>query len=682
VTQHPALPYLRNSEKGKIVTAAEAVLLIRDGDTVATGGFVGIGFAEEIAVALEECYLASEGDAPYAQGKPRNLTLVYAAGQGDGKDRGLNHFAHEGLVRRVIGGHWGLVPKLQQLAIADRIEAYNLPQGVITHLFRDIAARRPGHVTRVGLGTFVDPRNGGGKLNARTTEDLVELISLGGQECLHYKTFPINVGIIRATTGDPEGNLTMEKEALTLEALAIAMAAHNSGGIVIAQVERVAESRSLNPRQVKIPGILVDCVVVAKPEHHWQTFGTQYNAAFSGEIRVRAGSLPPMPMSERKIIARRAAFELKANSVVNLGIGMPEGISAVANEERIIDLITLTAEPGVIGGIPASGIDFGAAVNTQAVIDQPYQFDFYDGGGLDVAFLGLAQVDRSGNLNVSKFGPKLAGAGGFINISQNAKKVVFVGTFGAGRLRIAAADGRLSILEEATARKFVEAVEHVTFSGKFAAARGQDVLYVTERCVFALRPDGLELTEVAPGIDIERDILALMDFKPIVRRGPLLMDPRIFRDAPMELREDLLAIPLEQRFTYDAEQNLFFVNLEHFALRSRADIDKIARTVEDRLGGLGKRVYAIVNYDNFSIVPELLDDYSAMVRQLTDRFYSGVSRYTTSGFLRIKLGEALQRRGVAPHIFENAEQARSDWRDVEEHAHTADGPSAPRGGAG
>ena len=605
---------------GKVVAAADAVRLIRDGDTVATGGFVGIGFAENLAVALEQRFLAS--------GTPRGLTLVYAAGQGDGRERGLNHLGHEGLVARVIGGHWGLVPKLQQLAVDNRIEAWNLPQGVITHLFRDIAAGKPGHLSKVGLGTFVDPRHGGGRLNARTSEDRVALLPIDGEEYLFYKAFPIDVALIRATTADPDGNLTMEREALTLEALSLAMAAHNSGGVVIAQVERLAEAHSLPPRQVKVPGVLVDCVVVAEqPGYHMQTFAEPYSPAFAGELRVPATALAPMARGPRKVIARRAALELRPNMVVNLGIGMPEGVAAVAAEEKVIDLITLSTEPGVIGGVPAGGLNFGAAINTQAVIDQPYQFDFYDGGGLDIAFLGLAQADAEGNVNVSRFGRRLAGAGGFINISQSAAKLVFVGRFCAG-------DG------SAQEPKFVATVEQRTFSGREAWRRGQTVLYVTERCVLRLHERGLELVELAPGLDLERDVLRHMGFAPVIERDPLPMDAALFGEAPIGLRDRLLCLPLAERFALVPSHRTLYIDFERMQVRSLADIEAVRSAVEARLGPFGERVHAVVNYDHFQIEPGLEDAWMAMVHALVDRYYLSVTRYGSSGFLRARLAPA------------------------------------------
>ncbi|MEL6800219.1 MAG: CoA-transferase [Pseudomonadota bacterium] len=791
--------------KRKVIDAAAAAALISDGDTVTTSGFVGIGVPEELLLAVEARFKDT--------GHPRNLTLFFAGGQGDGGEKGLNHLGHEGLLKCVVGGHWGLIPRVAALATQGKIEGYNLPQGVISHLFRDIAAGRPGALTKVGLGTFVDPRIEGGKVNDISTQDLVQLTEIAGQDHLFYPARPIDVALLRGTTADQAGNITMEREALVIDNLAQAMAVKNSGGVVIVQVERTVARGALNPRDVKIPSALVDAVVVANTSNHMQTFATPYSHTFSGRYRadtsdmgsmpldarkviarraafelpvngvinlgigmpegvaqvvgeegmlehftltaepgvigglpasgldfgaavnitmerealvidnlaqamavknsggvvivqvertVARGALNPrdvkipsalvdavvvantsnhmqtfatpyshtfsgryradtsdmgsMPLDARKVIARRAAFELPVNGVINLGIGMPEGVAQVVGEEGMLEHFTLTAEPGVIGGLPASGLDFGAAVNTDAIIPQNAQFDFYDGGGLDLAILGMAEFDAQGNVNVSRFGPRLAGSGGFINISQAARRVVFTGTMTASGLKFELREGRAFIAREGRMKKGLGRVGQITFSGAQALAQGKPVLYVTERAVFRLTSEGLHLTEIAPGLEVERDVLAHLDFAPIVAEvAP--MDARIFTDAPMDLKAELLHLDLADRIALNPAGVILFINFENLRVRARADIDAIRARVEEVCGRLGARVDVVVNYDGTRIEEGIEREYFAMVDGLSDRFYRKITRYSGSAFMRRKLGQSFSSEQAA-HVFESAADAR------------------------
>ncbi|MCY1714279.1 acyl CoA:acetate/3-ketoacid CoA transferase [Caproiciproducens galactitolivorans] len=515
----------------KILTAREAADLVPNNINFAINGFMGASVPEEIAVEIENRFLET--------GEPNNLTLLFCAAQGDGKTKGLNHLAHEGLIRRAIGGHWGMAPKLGKLVVENKILAYDFPQGVTNHMFRDTAAHKPGTISHVGLGTFVDPRNLGGKLNPLTQkeEDLVKLMEIDGKEYLFYKTHPVNFAILGGTYADENGNISIEREGVRAETLAVAQACKNSGGTVIVQVERVVKAGTLDPQKVEIPGVLVDAVVViSDPRYHMQNFGTQYNPGFSGEHRMGLAEFKPAPLNNKKVIARRAAMELIEGSVVNLGIGIPEFISSVAMEEGI-SKFSLTVESGLFGGNPQSGLDFGVSLNPDAIISMPSMFDFYQGGGLDQAFLGFAESDKEGNVNVSKFGAKLPGCGGFIDISQNSKQVFFCGTFTANGLKTEIKDGKLHILREGSINKFRESVEHITFSVKTAIKNNLPVMYITERAVFKLTKDGIMLTEVAPGIDLEKDILAHMPMKPLISPDLKPMDVRIFRNEKMGLKK-------------------------------------------------------------------------------------------------------------------------------------------------
>jgi len=514
----------------RVVTADVAAALLQDGDTLLIGGSGG-GHAvpEALIAAVEQRFLA--------HGEPRGITSLHPVGLGDAASQGVSRFAHPGLLKRIVCGTYVDSPPIGDLAARDEIEAYTLPQGVLSQLMREMASGRPGLITHVGLHTFVDPRQGGGRQSARAAEQLVEVITVDGREWLFYRPFTVDVAFLRGTTADEDGNVTMEQEAVFGEMISMAQATRRAGGVVIVQVRRLAKRGTLPPKLVKIPGILVDLVVV-DPDP-WQTYETKYSPAYAGELRVPVSEIGPLPLGPRKVIARRAAMELFPGAVCNLGSGISTGIATVAAEEGVLDEVTLTNEQGLIGGAPASGNDAGASTNYVAMIDQPYMFDFYDGGGLDLAFLSFAQAGPDGSVNVSRFAGRVIGVGGFINISQNARKVVFGGTFTAGGLEIAWPDGRTRIVQEGRNQKFVAELEQISYNGPYGRERGQDVVYVTERAVFRGGDDGLDLIEIAPGADLERDVLAHMAFRPRISPALCEMDGRLFREQPMGLHDEI-----------------------------------------------------------------------------------------------------------------------------------------------
>lgn len=505
----------------KIISSEAAAELVNDGWTITTGGFGSCGHPEALTTALASRYTKT--------GSPKNITLIFAAGQGDKTSRGLNRIACEGLIKRVIGGYWALTPKLGELAKSNKIEAYNWPQGVISHFFRSVAGAKPGVISPIGLHTFIDPRMDGGKLNAACTEDLVELISLKGKEYLFYPSFPIHFAMLRGTRADTDGNITLEDEANFQDVLTQAQAVRNSGGIVVFQVLEIVEPGTLDAHAIRVPGIFVDYLVKANPEDHWQTYGEKNNPAYTGRGPKERAIDDKIPLTAKKIIARRALLEIgDDHPVINLGIGTPEYVAAVAEEDNK-NRFTLTVESGAIGGTPAGGLSFGASKNPRSFVDQSYQFDFYDGGGLDMAFLGCGQVDSQGNVNVSRFANKLNGVGGFVNISQTTKKLFFCGSFTADGLDIRVSNGKVVIRREGKTKKFVRTVDHLSYNAKYGSSNGQVVKFITERAVIELREGKLVLTEIAPGLDIEKDVLNQSTAEIGIAGNVKTMDACIFR---------------------------------------------------------------------------------------------------------------------------------------------------------
>lgn len=524
--------------KANFMTAAESANLIQDGQTICTVGMTLISASEAVLKAIEQKFLDT--------GHPSNLTLLHSCGQSDRKD-GIQHFAHEGFVTRIIGSHWGLQPRWMDMISNNQVDAYCLPQGQIAQLYHSMACGLPGKMSKVGLGTFVDPRVEGGKMNDRTKalDDIVDIIEYKGEEYMFYNEVPIDVCIIRGTTCDEMGNLTTDEEAMKLEVLPAVLAAKRYGGKVIAQVKNVAQTGTLNPKSITVPGVFIDAVVVCEDPltDHRQTSSWYFDPSYSGQLRVPQTSIDPLEFNERKLIGRRACMEIYPGAVINLGTGIPnDAVGKICNEENVADDIMITVESGIYGGIQAGGIDFGIGRNLYAMIGHHEQMDYYNGAGVDITFMGLGELDGEGNVNSTKMGPRCTGAGGFIDITQNAKKIVFCGTFTASGAKYSFEDGKLTILNEGKINKMVSEVAQVSFNGKLSRQKGQDVVIVTERAVFKLVPEGVMLTEIAPGIDLEKDVLKLMGFKPIISKDLKTMDPALFQEGTFGLKDKMLAL--------------------------------------------------------------------------------------------------------------------------------------------
>lgn len=521
----------------KVIDKKDIPSLIKDGDMIAISGSGGSGSPEALIKSIMDSYLKTQ--------HPKNIGVTCGISPGNltNDDVGMNMLAKKGLVSKAICAHLGMGRVFGNAIGENQFPAFAVPLGVINHLYRAIAGHEVGIITHIGLGTFADPRVEGCCANekAKKQKPIVEVVNIGGKENLFYHSFPINVALLKASYADEDGNISLEEEGVIGEQYNMAIAAHNSGGIVIVEVKDIKPKNSFRARNVLIHSSYVDYVVVNKPDNSLKEYNIPYyRPEITGDKRIKLEDIKIRPLDERKICGRRSAMELHKDYVINLGVGMPDSVANVAAEEGISENIYLSVESGPTGGVPIGGIVFGASINPDSVISTAQQFDAYNGGSLDMGIVGLAEVDKEGNVNVSKFGTRVTGPGGFINITQCTHKIVFMGTFMAGNLEEEIKDGKLIIKKEGEKIKFVDKVQQITFSAKQAIKNNQEILYVTERCVFKLEKEGVTLTEIAPGIDLEKDILAHMQFKPIISKNLKLMDERIFKDKPMNIKKEFL----------------------------------------------------------------------------------------------------------------------------------------------